>query len=306
MHPPDVVDGAARAGARRHPRAWAVWEQALRQDPHADVERTVLDEAAEYFGVSADEVRQRMEAGTELLAAEWARMGIDATSERDLLRFYNENTAEAFELLHWNACGEAYAGYVAALQLAAPRPGRAYLDYGSGVGSGAILFARHGFEVTLADISTPLLDFARWRLARRGLAATFIDLKSEPLPSRRVDTITAFDVLEHLHDPLQVIRRLRGHLVERGVLVFNTPFDHDPTRPMHIFHDARISRRFRALGFAHRYGADGGGVALEKCPNPPWRRLFYRAYDDYLHGLTRRLPTGRWRRWLAGTSGTSR
>jgi hypothetical protein len=39
-----------------------------------------------------------------------------------------------------------------------------YLDFGSGVGSGGILFARHGFEVTLADISSTLLGFSPWRL----------------------------------------------------------------------------------------------------------------------------------------------
>jgi cyclopropane fatty-acyl-phospholipid synthase-like methyltransferase len=53
-------------------------------------------------------------------------------------------------------------------------------------------------EVTLADISSTLLDFSQWRLARCGLAATAINLKVAPLPSSAFDLITAMDVFEHM------------------------------------------------------------------------------------------------------------
>jgi 2-polyprenyl-3-methyl-5-hydroxy-6-metoxy-1,4-benzoquinol methylase len=51
------------------------------------------------------------------------------------------------------------------------RCGDSYLDSGGGVGSGAILFACHGYTVAQVDISSTLLDFSKWRFARRQVAA---------------------------------------------------------------------------------------------------------------------------------------
>jgi hypothetical protein len=49
---------------------------------------------------------------------------------------------------------------VLALEYARRYGCRCYLDFGAGVGSKAILFARYGLELAVADISTPL----PWRL----------------------------------------------------------------------------------------------------------------------------------------------
>jgi 2-polyprenyl-3-methyl-5-hydroxy-6-metoxy-1,4-benzoquinol methylase len=74
------------------------------------------------------------------------------------------------------------------------------LDFGSGVGSGALLFRSHGFDVTLADISRMMLSFCKYRFETRGLDASFIDLKQSKLPATAFDFITAMDVFEHLVD----------------------------------------------------------------------------------------------------------
>lgn len=289
---------AVPPAARRQPEAWTMWQNALRLDSEPDVAHAFIREASEYFGLPPETVWPRMQQGTQLLADEWRQMHIDPRREEDLLRFYNQNTVEAFELLHYNACGDAFVNYVPALEISRSRSGRRYLDYGSGIGSGAILFARHGFDLTLADISGPLLDFARWRFARRGLTGTFIDLKSQDLPARDFDIITAFDVLEHTNNPLEIIRKLRQRLCIRGLLAINTPFEHDADRPMHIFHDETISRRFRAMGFSYRYEVKAPITVLEKVANPLWRRCFWAYYDGHLYWLTRKLNTSRLRRLL--------
>jgi hypothetical protein len=59
-----------------------------------------------------------------------------------------------------------------------------------------ILFARHGLEVTLADISSTLLGFSQWRLDGRQLPTTYIDLKVGRLPHHAFDFVTAMDVFE--------------------------------------------------------------------------------------------------------------
>ena len=56
-----------------------------------------------------------------------------------------------------------------------------HLDFGSGVGVTVSSFNSSATKVTLADLSTTLLDFARFRFERRGEKATFIDLNETSL-----------------------------------------------------------------------------------------------------------------------------
>jgi len=122
-----------------------------------------------------------------------------------------------------------------------------YLDYGSGIGSGAILFASNGFDVTLADISEPMLRFACWRLEKRNLPYRAIHLRSESLADGVWEIITMLDVPEHVADPLELMSALRPHIDPRGLLVVRAPFDDE--RPQHIPHDMRTPSRFPGLGF---------------------------------------------------------
>ena len=94
--------------------------------------------------------------------------------------FYNESEAMIYELMWWHTLSEDASplAYVTALHFAKMHGCRSYLDFGAGVGSGGILFARHGLDVTLADISSPMLDFSQWRFRLRGLSAHFVDLKT--------------------------------------------------------------------------------------------------------------------------------
>ena len=88
---------------------------------------------------------------------------------RSIERFYDESRTTMYELMWWHSLRDDASplAYVTALHLAQQRGCRRYLDFGAGVGSGGILFARHGFDVTLADISSTLLQFTSWRLGRR-------------------------------------------------------------------------------------------------------------------------------------------
>ena len=109
------------------------------------------------------------------------------------------------ELMWWHKLADDNSplAYVAALEFASSANCKTYLDFGSGVGSGALLFRSHGFDVTLADISGEMLAFCKYRFAARGCVASFIDLKQSALPSAAFDFITAMDVFEHIVDPVR-------------------------------------------------------------------------------------------------------
>ena len=100
------------------------------------------------------------------------------------LNYYDKSAHYSYELMWWHSLvqDQGPLAYVVALHLALHNGFKDSLDFGSGVGSGGLLFAKHGFSITLADVSSTLLDFSRRRLGARGISATFIDLKTSELP----------------------------------------------------------------------------------------------------------------------------
>src|SRR4029079_7140422 len=131
----------------------------------------------EYLGISTEDVDNRLRRATADFTEEWRQHVRDASDERAVTRFYNESKTEVFDLAQWHSTDPIHFRVLMCADLAAANGGREYLDYGSGIGSEALVFAAAGFHVTLADVSEPLLAFARWRCERRGLKVVTIDLK---------------------------------------------------------------------------------------------------------------------------------
>jgi len=122
------------------------------------------------------------------------------------------------------------------------------LDFGSGIGSIGLFMAGCGFEVTLADVSEPLLAYAKWRFGKRGLRGRFIDLNKERLPDCTFDLVTSLDVLEHIPAPDKIIQQIHGSLTVGGVFAFNVgPID--PAFPQHISSFDDVLSIMRANGF---------------------------------------------------------
>jgi SAM-dependent methyltransferase len=112
------------------------------------------------------------------------------------------------------------------------------------------VFARAGYETTLADISTSLLDFARFRLSRRGAAPRFIDLNDEEIGTGRYDVITALDTLILIPDLADVVAGLHAALRPGGWLITN--FDVRPPSPENAWHLYDDDLNLRAI--LHRAG----------------------------------------------------
>jgi S-adenosylmethionine-dependent methyltransferase len=110
---------------------------------------------------------------------------------------------------------------------------RQALDLGGGTGAMAVRLARHGFEVTVLDPSSPMLEFAR-RAAHEAGVAERIALKqgdagqlASLFPLGSFDLIVCHNVLEFVADPAAVLRSvarvLRGPSGMLSVLVRNQP-----------------------------------------------------------------------------------
>ena len=139
--------------------------------------------------------------------------------------FYRSMQSWSYDLLWWayvQAEGRADPVSVIALRWLQQRaPGRHHLDFGAGVGVTSQLFARSGWATTLADLSSTLLAFARYRLERRNILADYIDLGEHVLPAGAYDAITAIDTLAHVPDMYETGRQLCESLRVGGYLIAN-------------------------------------------------------------------------------------
>lgn len=230
----------------------AIWAEALRLPEETDLTRSLCRELARLTDCDdLEKVRQRCQGAMREMKADWETTVRDGDAD-SVVTYYDQSTAYAYELMWWHTLEEddSPLAYVCALHLALKSGCRKALDFGAGVGSGALLFHHYGFEVTLADISSTLLDFSRRRLDARGVPASPIDLKTTALPEAGYDFITAMDVFEHIAEPEETVTTLAAALQPGGILFGRFSADIDPDRPSHIAQDfAPTFRRLKDLGF---------------------------------------------------------
>jgi 2-polyprenyl-3-methyl-5-hydroxy-6-metoxy-1,4-benzoquinol methylase len=253
-----------------------------------DIHGELLEDAAAFFGISLQEARERARDAGERFRAEWQTTAPDPTDDQALTRFYNQSDTELFELINWHASDPIHHRTIVLRDFASGFPGRELIDYGSGIGNDALVFAQAGFQVTLADISDPLLAFAAWRCRSRGLNVRTIDLKVAKPPHRAFDAAVCFDVLEHIPRPLTVVRQIRASLKDGGIFVLHAPFGLDDEHPMHVVHRDVVTPRMRSLGFeplSCEFPASVRAPQIyRKRHLPALDRLAYFVYDGYLDG----------------------
>jgi 2-polyprenyl-3-methyl-5-hydroxy-6-metoxy-1,4-benzoquinol methylase len=231
-----------------------LWTEALSGSATGDLEKAVLQEIGAWRNEpDLAKVRARCERSLAALKEKWdADVGGEVAAE-DVVAYYDSADDLIEELMWWHALHDDTSplAYAVALDFARANNCRHLLDFGSGVGVSAVLFHRHVETVTLADVSSTLLDFCRWRLKRRGIKAEFVDLKTATLPEARFDLVTAMDVFEHLEDPSEAIASLDGALRPGGFLFGRFAADPaDADRPQHIAHDFQpVFDRLSALGY---------------------------------------------------------
>ena len=231
------------------------WKRALLCDGETDLRASLLREVAHYYNVSdLAEIDRSCSRAVDTLKSDWHRV-VDPRQRSSIEDFY-ENKTHIYELINWHTLRDDTGplAYVVALQIARDHNVRSCLDFGSGVGSGALLFGRANIEMTLADISTTLLDFARWRFHLRSLPAHFVDLNSTPLPDGAFDMILAMDVFEHLVDPVEAVERLWRALKQGGLLFARIHAETDPSHPQHIAADfGPTFNRMAEMGFVEKW-----------------------------------------------------
>ncbi len=103
-----------------------------------------------------------------------------------------------------------------------PRTGGELLDVGCGTGQFVEAARRAGYQVTGLDVSRPQLELARRRF---GLSSLYPMTLGEYARQAAVsfDVITAFQVLEHVADPVAFLADARKLLAPQGYLAVGVP-----------------------------------------------------------------------------------
>jgi 2-polyprenyl-3-methyl-5-hydroxy-6-metoxy-1,4-benzoquinol methylase len=237
----------------------AVWARALLLPGEQELVHSVLVEIARQHGIhDLALVRRQCETAVHENKLDWEQR-VRTLDSGEVEKYYDSAHHYIDELMWWHTLAEDNSplAYVAALEFALVAGCRTYLDFGSGVGSGALLFQSHGFDVSLADISSSMLSFCRYRFAQRDRGATFINLQESNLPEAAFDFITAMDVFEHLVEPAAAVDTLHRCLKSGGYIYGRFASEIDRERPQHIVHDfGPVFERFAELGFKEVYRDD--------------------------------------------------
>jgi SAM-dependent methyltransferase len=221
-------------------------------------------EEAELRSYLGDDFRlDRLQHYQDHLDAEFADIGHEDT-------FYLTSRAYLYNLTAFAMTGTKLP-YLRGLTARVP-PGARLLDYGCGIGSDGLLLLEAGYRVEFADFDNPSVEYLRWRLAKRGLAAPIHDLE-QGVPGG-FDAAYAFDVIEHVPDAFAFLREMeqRAKLVVVNFLE-PEPGDQDLHHelPIRALLDYVAAYRLRTYALLHRRSHL---VLYEPQPASwPWRQL---------------------------------
>ncbi len=107
-----------------------------------------------------------------------------------------------------------------AMFLDGPPPGGRLLDVGCGKGDFLVRMRGKGWTVEGTEVDSAAVEHAT---GKNGLTVHTGTLEDAALPAESFDAVTMIHVIEHIHDPISVLRACRRLLKPSGRLVAVTP-----------------------------------------------------------------------------------
>jgi len=125
-------------------------------------------------------------------------------------------------------------------------------EIGSAIGGTTSLLAEKGIQMTGSDISREIVKQAG--KINKSIPFVFCDIQKGIPGKKKYDFIFAFEVLEHLADPITSLKNIRRGLKKGGVLVASTPYPFKKayTDPTHcsVMYPSEWKTIFRKAGFS--------------------------------------------------------
>jgi 2-polyprenyl-3-methyl-5-hydroxy-6-metoxy-1,4-benzoquinol methylase len=218
---------------------------------------------AEYLGVAHSEIRARVDqefrqhAGS-IVSEAWNQARPQNPS--DVVRFYQETDSYIYDLAvdHCHIRRTRFRD-VLTRRIERRGNGQKVLLYGDGIGTDSIMLARRGHLVTYFDLPGKTSDFARFRFKREGLDQQIKAVEqASDIPAEVYDVVICVEVLEHVVDPLGVMKNLYRALRPGGIALITESFECvGEEYPSHLPENFRYAGKthsmMEGLGFANTY-----------------------------------------------------
>ena len=127
------------------------------------------------------------------------------------------------------------------------------LDIGCSQGIAEILLGRKGIRAVGVDSSPEAVEYAESMLAeepeevRQKIRFVCADLTSPDIPQEEYDVLILSEILEHLQDPWEFLRKAASFLKENGRIIITVPFGiNDFPDHKHTFYTSEIWENLRS------------------------------------------------------------
>jgi len=247
---------------------------------------SMVVELSQYLNLPSQAVASACASGEQRVADDWNSHRLHKGSDiSEIVEFYRTTENYLFDLTTFNSEYPHTKTLDALVKLAHDRGLTHAMDFGAGIGSVGIFFARSGFEVSLADVSEPLQRYVQWRFDTRRLKCTLINLNKEQPPEGIFGIVTAFDVLEHVPQPAETMRMLAKSMKIGGLIALNVEEPGDRF-PQHISRYEDVLSTVAAAGF-RRIKYIGKTEIFERIERNPlsvrWHVMWGKVWYDALY-----------------------
>lgn len=142
--------------------------------------------------------------------------------------------------------------------------GKDVLDIGCGEGYGSNILSNTAKKVYGIDNSEEAIEYAKNTYGGKGIDFIRMDMPPINFKDRAFDTITLFEVIEHLPRAEKCIQEIKRILREGGVLILSTPLKKGETvNPFHI-HEYSYEELHQLLKKYFKNVEIYGQISLEK------------------------------------------
>jgi hypothetical protein len=200
----------------------------IAKDVEIPAVQTLMKDVADYTDIPPDQVHKAIKLGREGLAGLWHNEGgFDPRVEAAWYRRADVGKHQLLDLAGW------HFSTIAPLlpEGLGDVKGSRVLDFGSGIGTMALMLTMQENEVDCVEVSPELKKFARYRNEKHlnGVAhPRFVDK-----PDGTYDVVVFWHVAEHLPDPAATLDTLVAALKPGGRMFTDWDFHQDALHPMH-------------------------------------------------------------------------
>ena len=198
--------------------------------PHQIIELGVSD-IVDITGEDRNDILEKLKIGygNAKLVEKWLSTNPTNKEERDL--YYRTAYEYLYDLCAYNAWEETLIRYNSIVEISR---GKKVLDFGGGIGTLSLLLYSLGIDTTYYDLGGCNSDFAIKRFKKYNTNIKWC-LDDYRKIKETFDVIVFFDVLEHLEDPVRVVKDVSGLLsCDGGLIYIFAPFSAIESHPMHL------------------------------------------------------------------------